>query len=117
MRPMQLNPRKPTISHQPRGIHKLPRHRLNIPLRHLARIREGNHADELLKVAIAQTHGDGTRRNSRPEDAALTCDAQRLSAGVDDLHDGGRAVLLAGGGVFAPCCDEVGVVFFARVVV
>ena len=114
---MQLNPRKPTISHQPRGIHKLPRDGIDIRLRHLARVRKGNHADKLLEVTVAQTHGDGTRRNSRPEDAATACDAQRLPAWVDDLDDGGGPVLLAGLGVFAPCCDEVGVVFFAGVFV
>lgn len=115
MRTVQLNPRKPAIGHQPRRVDKLLRDGIDVRLRHLPRTRERDHADELLQVAVSQTHRDGTGRNGRSEDAPTACDAERLPAGVNNLHDGRRPVLLAGLGVFGPRCDEVRVLLLPGV--
>lgn len=115
MRAMQLHPRKPRVGHQPRGINKLPRHSIDILLRHLPRRRERQPADDSIQQPVPHLQGDRARRNRRRKDTAFACDAERLPARMADLHDGGDAVLLAGLGVFGPCLDELRVGVFACV--
>lgn len=115
MRTMQLNPRKPRVGHQPGGIDKLPRHGINILLRHLPRRRERQPADNPVQQSVPHLQGDRARRNRRRKDTAFACDAERLPARMTDLHDRGDAVLLAGFGVFGPCLDERRVGLFACV--
>lgn len=117
MRTMQLNPREPRVGHQPRRINKLPRHGIDITLRHLPRRRERNPADEPVQQPITHLQGDRAGGNRRRKDSAFACDAERLPTRVADLHDGGDAVLLAGFGVLGPCRDEIRVGLFVCVLV
>lgn len=117
MRPMQLNPRKARISHQPRRINKLPNHPLNIGPGHLPRRRPRDGRNNPLQTSIADVNGHGTRSNRLREHAPFAGDAERLAAGVADLCQGRRAVFLGDVGVFLPLGHEVAVAAFAGVFV
>lgn len=102
MRTMQLNPREPRISHQPRRIHKLANNSLDITPRHLPWTTPGHSRNNTLHKSTADINGHRAGRNRRREHAPLTGDTERLATWVTDLDDGRGAVLLAGGGVFLP---------------
>lgn len=105
MRTMQLNTRKPSIRHQPRGINKLTNNPLDILSGHLLRLTPNQTPDQPIEVAVSNFYGDGAGRERLREHAAAASDAEGLPAWVADLSDGWRAVLLAGVGVFLPLRD------------
>lgn len=106
---MQLHPRKPSISHQPRRIHKLPYNPLNFPPTHLPRCRKSNPTDSTLKPPLPNPQRNRTRRNSRRKKAPFASTAERLPAWVAELDDGWGAMLLACFCVFGPGLDHGGV--------
>lgn len=106
MRPMQLHPRETSISHQPRRIHKLSNNPLNIPPRHLPWTTPRNSCNNPFHKSTADINRHLAGRNRRRKHTPFTGDAERLAAWVADLDYGGCAVLLAGGGVFFPICEQ-----------
>lgn len=72
---VQLNARETSISHEPRRIHKLPGHPIDIRLRHLPRLIPRDRGYDPPKQTTARTKGNGTWGNSRGKEAALTCAA------------------------------------------
>lgn len=115
MRTMQFHPRKPSISHQPRRIHKLPNHTLNIPTRHLPRRRKSNPTHNTLNPPLPNPQRNRTRRNRRRKKASFASATERLATWVAELDDSRGAVLLAGFCVFGPGLHEGQVLLFGGV--
>lgn len=103
---MQLDPRKPSISHEPSGIDKTPNSFLDIPWSHLPRLGPSDTRNDPLQETITNINGHRTRRNSLREYPPTSRATERLPTWVRDLGDGGCAVFLAGVGVFLPLGDE-----------
>lgn len=111
MRTVQLNPRKARIGHQPRSINELPLHPLDIRNTHLPLLIPDKKRDDPQYETVAEINRNPAWSHRLAEESAFTGAAQRLPAGMADLHEGRHAMLLAGVGVFFPWGDRAGFAF------
>lgn len=115
MRTMQLNPRKPTIRHEPRGVNKLPNHRIDIRLRHFPGRRKREYGRQLVEVAVAELEPNRAGRNRLLEDTSTASGSRRLAARMAELDHGRCPVFLTRVGIFPPLVHESFVLFLVGV--